>query len=75
MLYQVTAYQVLDALQLQATTALATETGYRWEHRLLEHVPLPGWSLPEPDPWDVLWVIGSLLSERSIARRGEPPAR
>lgn len=66
MLYQLTAYELLDGLQVQVTTARTDPDGYQWEHRILEHVRVS----PElaGNPWDVLWTLGQLLCERALER-------
>jgi len=66
MLYQVTAYDALGAITVQATTATANGSGYAWEHRILETLELP--EGVAGDAWDVLWAIGQLLCERALER-------
>lgn len=66
MLYQVTAYEALGAITVQATTATTSPSGYGWEHRILETLELP--EGVAGDAWDVLWAIGQLLCERALER-------
>lgn len=66
MIYQITAFDMLGGVQLQVTTAEATENGYGWEHRMLELI-----SLPEgigDEPWDVLWAIAQRIQEVALDR-------
>lgn len=64
MLIQVTAYECLGGLSVQVTTAKAHPQGYGWEHRILESIDTKGMS----EPWDLIWLIGQLMSERAIER-------
>lgn len=70
MLYQVTAYSLMGGLQVQCTTARANPDGYQWEHRIMEYIDLPDGVADRP--WDVIWTIGQLLSERAHSASKAP---
>lgn len=72
MLYQVTAYTVLDHLALQLTRAETQPEGYAWTHMLLEQVELPHWV--RADPWDVVWLMATRLADEAL-KRGNAASR
>lgn len=71
MLYQLTAYEVMDRLCWSFVTAETTDTGHSWTKLALSQVELPEWVRP---PWDVVWLLGQSLSELAHDR-GAVPAR
>ena len=70
MLYQVTAYELFGQLALQCTTAVVSQTGYQWEHRILEHVRVA--EQCQGQPWDIIWLIGQTLQDRAMDRQKSP---
>lgn len=67
MLYQITAFDHLGALQLGVTTMEATDSGRQWSQLLLELLDVP--ASADGAPWDALWLIGRRLCEVSLQRR------
>lgn len=70
-LYQITAYTILDRVQLQVTRCETAGELRQWSHMILEQISLPGGS---SEPWDVIWAIGQELCETALRRAGNDPA-
>ena len=63
---QVTAYEVVGAWQVHATRMEASSSGYQWMQLVSELVHPPAGV--DGDAWDVLWLVGQLISERALER-------
>lgn len=69
MLYQITAFDHLGALQLGVCTMETTDSGREWSHLVLELLDVP--QSADGQPWDALWLIAQRISEVAI-ERGRP---